>query len=368
MPNTLPKDMKRSRFTRILIKIGSSLPLNPEEERRRISAVFILLTIITATALFSVYHFYSREYFIVAWDGLGFFVSLFILFYLRKREKTEAVYWMLGVGLILFGSITTILGRTEISIFFWAFMLPIACFSVMGDKKGKVFALFYFCINFFLMIAPEQIMRSKPYTHFVIIRFSIVYIIITFIVYYYELSQQMLINYIRQEKEEFANASKLDPLTGLYNRREMWTSMEGERERQLRLSKPFTIILSDIDDFKHVNDTFGHDSGDYVLITISQLMKDVVRGIDFTSRWGGEEFLIMLVETDLDDGQNVAERIRKKIEDTEFKYNNVNIPITMTFGLSVYKGASDNIEACIKRADQALYKGKHQGKNMVVAA
>jgi diguanylate cyclase (GGDEF)-like protein len=75
----------------------------------------------------------------------------------------------------------------------------------------------------------------------------------------------------------------------------------------------------------------------------------------------------MLVETDLDDGQNVAERIRKKIEDTEFKYNNVNIPVTMTFGLSVYKEASDDIESCIKRADQALYKGKHQGKNRVVA-
>lgn len=125
---------------------------------------------------------------------------------------------------------------------------------------------------------------------------------------------------------------------------------------------------SDIDNFKDVNDKYGHDSGDYVLVTLAKLMKDMVRGIDFTARWGGEEFLIMLVETDLDDGQNVAERIRRKIEGTKFEYKDVTIPITMTFGLSVYKGASDDIEACIKRADQALYKGKYQGKNKVVAS
>ncbi|KQC08805.1 MAG: hypothetical protein APR62_03975 [Smithella sp. SDB] len=368
MQNTLPQDKTGSRFSRLLIKIGSSSPLEPYERRKRLSAVFILLTIMFATFLFSIYHFLKGHFVIFAWDCVGFFASLFILLYLRKKETSEVVDWMLGMGLVTFCSVTTIIGRTEISIFLWAFMLPIACFSVMGSKKGMAVTIIFFFINLLLMIAPEQIMHSKPYSSFIVIRFSIVYIILTFIIYYYESSQQMLISYIQHEKEEFAIASKQDPLTGLYNRREMWTRMESERERQLRLSKPFTVIIGDIDDFKNVNDTYGHDGGDYVLITIARLMKDMVRGIDFTSRWGGEEFLIMLVETDLNDGKNVAERIRKKIEDTEFKYKNVNIPITMTFGLSVYKEASDNIEACIKRADQALYKGKYQGKNRVVAS
>lgn len=293
---------------------------------------------------------------------------MFILLYLRKKETSEIVDWMLGMGLVTFCSVTTFLGRTEISIFLWAFMLPIACFSVMGRKKGMAVTTIYFFLNLLLMIIPEQMMHSKPYSSFFVIRFCIVYIILTFIIYYYEASQQMLVNYIQHEKEEFARASKQDPLTGLYNRREMWTRMESEKERQLRMSKPFTVVIGDIDNFKNVNDTFGHDSGDYILVTLAKLMKDMVRGIDFTARWGGEEFLIMLVETDLDDGQNVAERIRKKIESTEFVHKDVTIPITMTFGLSTYKGASDNIEACIKRADESLYKGKHQGKNKVVAS
>ena len=368
MQDTFPEDIKGSRFSRILIKIGSSSPLEPYERRKRISAVFILLTIITATFLFSIYHFLSGHFIIFLWDCVGFFTSLFILLYLRKKETSDVVDWMLGVGLVTFCSVTTTLGRTQISIFFWAFMLPVACFSVMGSKRGTVVTLIYFFINLFLMTAPEQIMHSKPYSSFVVIRFNIVYIILTFIIYYYESSQNMLVNYIQHEKEEFARASKQDPLTGLYNRREMWTRMESERERQLRMSKPFTVIIGDIDNFKNVNDTFGHDSGDYVLITLAKLMRDMVRGIDFTARWGGEEFLIMLVETDLDDGQNVAARIRKKIESTEFIYKDVTIPITMTFGLSTYKGAADNIDACIKRADQALYRGKYQGKNNVVAS
>ena len=368
MHDTSSQFTNGSRFSRILIKLGSSSPLEPYERRKRISAVFILLTIMSATFLFSIYHLLYGHCIIFLWDCVGFFTSLFILLYLRKKETSEVVDWMLGLGLVTFCSVTTILGRTEISIFLWAFILPVACFSVMGRKKGMAVTIIYFFLNLLLMTASEQIMLSKPYTSFVVIRFSIVYIILTFIIYYYESSQQMLINYIQHEKEEFAKASKQDPLTGLYNRREMWARMEIERERQLRMSKPFTVVIGDIDNFKDVNDKFGHDSGDYVLVTLAKLMKDMVRGIDFTARWGGEEFLIMLVETDLDDGQNVAERIRRKIESTKFEYNDVTIPITMTFGLSVYKGASDDIEACIKRADQALYKGKYQGKNKVVAS
>ena len=101
---------------------------------------------------------------------------------------------------------------------------------------------------------------------------------------------------------------------------------------------------------------------------IARLFSDQVRGIDCPSRWGGEEFLIMLVETDLEGGKKVAERIRKRIENTVFKYKDRKIPVTMTFGLSMYQGIGDNIEACIKRADNALYEGKSQGGNWVVTA
>lgn len=218
------------------------------------------------------------------------------------------------------------------------------------------------------MMAPERMMVSKPYSSYVVARYGIIYIIITLATYYYESSQQVLINYIQEEKDKYERASKLDPLTGLFNRREMMARMMNEWERQLRKGNPFAVIISDIDNFKLINDTYGHDSGDYVLKMIALIMKDQVRGIDSPSRWGGEEFLLMLVETDLDGGKNVAERIRKYIENTAFIHKGTKILVTMTFGLSIYQGDDDNIESCIKRADQALYEGKKQGKNRVVTA
>lgn len=350
----------------LLVKIGSPYRLDQGERRKRITAAFALLITMIAMVLFSVYHFYSQHYSVVALDGLGFFLSLLLLLYLRKMVKADGVYLGICSFYIVLCSITTIIGRTEISFFLWSFVLPIACFSLLGDQKGIGFTIFFFCLSLFLMTAPERMLFSKPYSSYVVARYGIIYIIITLASYYYESSQKVLINDIQQEKDKYERASKLDPLTGLFNRREMMARMENEQKRQLQNNNYFTVILSDIDNFKGINDTFGHDTGDHVLKMITLIIKDQIRGIDCFSRWGGEEFLIMLIETSLDGGQNVAERIRKKIEEAEFNYKNSNISVTMTFGLSVHQGTDDNIESCIKRADQALYEGKKQGKNRII--
>lgn len=368
MKNTFPAYIISSRFVRFLIKIGSSSPLDPLERGKRIAAVFGLLTTLIATLLFSFYHLSQCNYAIVAMDGLGFLVSLLLMLYIRKQEKATVVYMVISSFYILFCCITTILGRTEISIFFWSFVLPIACLPLLGDKKGMIASMLFFCMGLILMVAPEQIMHSKPYSSHVVIRYCIIYIVITLGSYYYESSQQMLIKYIQQEKDKYEHASKHDALTGLSNRTDIMEKMEDEQERCLRKGRPFTLIMCDIDHFKRINDNFGHDSGDYVLKMLAILFKDQVRGIDCPSRWGGEEFLIMLVETDLDGGQKVAERIRKRIENTVFKYKDTEIPVTMTFGLSMYQGTNDNMEDCIKRADNALYEGKNQGRNRVIVA
>lgn len=368
MQNNFPEYIVGSRLVRILLKVGSSSELDPEERRRRMSAVFALLIIMIAVAVFSVYHYYNGHYSMVKLDLLTFFISLLVLLYIRKREKAPIGYWIIGVGYILVFGGTTIFGRTDISIFLWAFLLPPIAFSIMGDKRGLVIAIAFFCTAIFLMTAPESVLNLAPYSFHMVVRFSIIYFMLTFIIYYYESSQQMLIRYIQQESNKFESASKHDLLTGLSNRRDILEKMEIERERHLRMGKPFTIILGDIDNFKNLNDTFGHDAGDYVLQTIGSILRNQARGIDCPSRWGGEEFLVMLLDTDVEGGQRVAERIRRKIENTNFKYKTTKLPITMTFGLSIYQGTDDNIDECIKRADKALYEGKNQGKNIVVIA
>jgi diguanylate cyclase (GGDEF)-like protein len=172
------------------------------------------------------------------------------------------------------------------------------------------------------------------------------------------------------EKEELIEqlriSSKTDPLTSLLNRRGVMESLEIEAHRFERSKKCFSIVLSDIDHFKNVNDTYGHEAGDKILVEVGKIIRENCRKQDVASRWGGEEFLILLPETDLEGGKLLAEKIRKAIESNEFFYQEQKIPITMSFGLSIFFENSKNLEDCIRYADDCLYNAKKMGRNRVV--
>ncbi|MBN1364895.1 MAG: PAS domain S-box protein [Syntrophaceae bacterium] len=205
MQNTSLKHKEGSIVIRLLEKVGGSSLLEPTERGRRILVVFFLLGMMFIMLSFSIYHFYSQHYSIFVWNGLGFFISLFILLYIRKKGKTAVIDWMVGSGVILYCSMTTIFGRTESSIFYWAFILPIVCFAVTGKNKGLVLSLLFLCINVFLMAAPEQMMHSQPYPFSSIMRFGIIYISITLGTYYYESLQKILVTDIQQHEEKYRN-------------------------------------------------------------------------------------------------------------------------------------------------------------------
>jgi len=158
--------------------------------------------------------------------------------------------------------------------------------------------------------------------------------------------------------------ARTDPLTQLSNRRDALEKIEYEEKRYERSEKPFAIIICDIDDFKSVNDRFGHDAGDEVLKTLANIMRMIVRKQDIVARWGGEEFLLMLPQTDIEGGLVLAEKIRKKVRSTEFNFNGMKIHISLTMGLSIYK-ESKTIDETISQADRALYMGKKLGKDCV---
>ena len=165
---------------------------------------------------------------------------------------------------------------------------------------------------------------------------------------------------------ELQKLAKTDPLTGLLNRRGVMEQIDREKIKFKRYNRTFALGLGDIDDFKKINDTFGHDAGDYILAEISKIMIDVGRSADMFCRWGGEEFLAILPETDLKGGILFAEKIRSQIEKHTFNFKSTIIVVTMSFGISTYKNSSST-EQCIKEADQCLYLAKQAGKNKVIS-
>jgi diguanylate cyclase len=156
-----------------------------------------------------------------------------------------------------------------------------------------------------------------------------------------------------------------DPLTKAPNRRRMRELLNAERIRFQRGMRPFTVIISDVDDFKVINDTRGHDCGDHVLVQVAAALRAVLRAQDAIARWGGEEFLFLLPDTDLRGGGIAAEKMRSAIQEANISFAGDRLGITMTFGVAVYDGKT-SLEACVRRADEALYAGKHRGKNQVV--
>ncbi len=161
--------------------------------------------------------------------------------------------------------------------------------------------------------------------------------------------------------EEQKNAMQ-DALTQLPNRLAWNQRVEYEFSRWNRYQSPLVILIWDIDDFKKVNDTYGHKAGDKVLITIATLLKDKIRETDFIARFGGEEFVMLLPETEVAQAQAVVEKLRVGIEECEFHHGEQRVGITVSGGMTQFK-KGDTPEIAFERADQFLYKAKDSGKN-----
>lgn len=153
-----------------------------------------------------------------------------------------------------------------------------------------------------------------------------------------------------------------DPLTRLFNRRFIATVLENLKEKASETKQTFSVIMIDIDNFKRINDVYGHDVGDEVLSVLAETLKGQLRDQDIVGRWGGEEFIVVLPETDLKNAVLVAEKLRKAVEDLEIGIH--RLKITISLGVSEYK-LEEEISNLIKRADSALYLAKRSGKNCV---
>jgi diguanylate cyclase (GGDEF)-like protein/PAS domain S-box-containing protein len=163
-------------------------------------------------------------------------------------------------------------------------------------------------------------------------------------------------------ESELKTLAVTDTLTQVFNRTKYYEIMQREIERTKRYNHPLSIIMFDIDHFKKVNDIYGHTVGDYVLRTLTQIVKENLRETDYLVRWGGEEFIIIAPDTDLKKAKILAERNRNASE--KYKYDHAGT-ITVSFGVTQFI-KDDNEDTVIKRVDDDLYKAKRKGRNRVI--
>jgi len=238
-----------------------------------------------------------------------------------------------------------------IVIILWIFLIPNKFINMFLISALSLFA--FFAISFIKF-------RQIPFSEFSAVVVYLLLIIAISIVSTCRMNYYKRKQYLNQK--ELMNLSVTDSLTGIYNRLKFNEELQKEIDISRRYGTDFSLVLFDFDDFKVVNDNYGHLMGDKLLIEAAELIKNSVRVTDTFARWGGEEFVILLPHTKHDMAIELAERLRKK--NSEHNFEQIG-KITCSFGITSFK-EGDNVESIMFRVDKLLYAAKLKGKNCIV--
>lgn len=299
----------------------------------------------------------STGYAITAIEVFGF-VLFFFMYFIRH----DIVSWVIGVAAMMILSLYIFVPNrvylsTLTAVFGTAGMMYCVWLNGFGSEElvGLMFVLgLPTVIGFFFALRMQKAQRHQ-----------------------YSLFQQLsainrnLQNEIKQREaleEELKRQATTDPLTGLFNRRQYEMLFNRERERCHRQHKYLSLCVADLDHFKRINDSYGHDIGDLALRHVADLFCNMLRQSDVVGRFGGEEFVLILPDTDLEQAVAVVNRLREELQTRPLKTAEGEITLTATFGVTQVNAAEETIEAVIKRADRGLYEGKGAGRNRVMTA
>ncbi len=260
-------------------------------------------------------------------------------------------------------------------------LIPIASYALLlpfrSNRRRSIFIMTasLFCglgIIYFALLPYFYPMPIKfNFTVFMVLK--IYYIVAAFgliVLETYFFVRRMVITLLDAEesKSQLSIRANFDALTGLYNRYEISRFLAGAFSNYSRYGIPLSVCMGDIDNFKQINDTYGHSTGDFVLKTVSQLMNNNIRkSMDFLGRWGGEEFLLVMPVAQRVCFERV-EILRQLIQNTEFEFGGKRISVTLTFGVAAASKDTLTPEALVDLADKMLYEGKRAGRNRTIAA
>ncbi len=249
----------------------------------------------------------------------------------------------------------------------WFFVLPSLIFYILGLKRGLIMLTILLGITAYILYIPDNLLLQTEYSTTFVHRFAGALFSVSVITYSYEYTREDGRKELLSLSQKLDQLSRKDELTGLSNRRDILEQMQNELSRFERSGNTFSVLIADIDYFKLVNDTYGHEYGDFVLTQVAATFSKNTQKRDNVARWGGEEFLIFLPETTGEQGSITAERLRSSIEKLTFIHKNKLTTITTSIGIAEYQ-PSQSLNELINIADSYLYQAKKEGRNRVKGA
>lgn len=294
------------------------------------------------------------------------FASLvyFLGYYIQKTQNNFAVSSSIiicSLYLLMFYLVYS--GGIENTGPLWIFMVAPVSLFLHGLKRGLLELSQFICILIIIMyLPPELASLSASYSAEFKTRLIYSFLTVVFLSSVYEYSRQDSYQTAAKLTKKYERLAKLDPLTKLSNRRDAMERITVEKNRLARNNQELALIICDIDHFKQINDKFGHKAGDQALVSLSELFSNSIRQQDCVARWGGEEFLFVLPQTNLSHALSFCEKLHHAIKNLYIEDNGEIISLSVSLGVSTLT-ASTCINDAINQADKYLYMAKNAGRN-----
>jgi diguanylate cyclase (GGDEF)-like protein len=327
-----------------------------------ITVNFSLTMLAVATLIYAMFNlFYNQDYpFAIVQSGASI-LSIGLLAYFKKTHNLMVTSILIEIIFVALVVTVMLVDKNSYFIFLWALLIPPVSYFVLGRILGStISSLFFVFFIISLYIYPPTLTPDYLDAN------SLANIIGSFIscgllVRYYEFSRMDTLIELQRSNGELRKLSETDKLTALYNRLKLDDMLEREIVRSEKNQKPLSVIMIDVDDFKRVNDTFGHLVGDSVLMQCAYLLKKNLPPHVVIGRWGGEEFLIICPHTDVVAAATISDNLRNLIENYAF---DGKIRFTISLGVAAWI-EGDTVDSLVRKADHAMYQAKDRGKNAV---
>lgn len=249
----------------------------------------------------------------------------------------------------------------------WMYLVPPVTMFFAGFVGGLLALITFTITCAIFLFGFNDAAFVADYTYAFKTRLLYSFLTVSFLSAFYEYSRQKSYDTALYLSEQFERQAKHDHLTNLLNRRGAQQCLDREYARMLRSKRPFSVAIADVDRFKSINDTLGHEQGDEVLRQIAKIFSSRLRGQDILARWGGEEFMFIFADTNEAGAVKALESIKEVLSKAPLDINSKQIHVTSSFGVSEVSADMDTSSA-IRRADQALYFAKDTGRNRVCAS
>ncbi len=327
-----------------------------QEHRRAVLQAMLLVTIVSALGFAGLN--FPDGMILVAWIEVALAVfAACLLVVVRRTQRVQA--WCLRFMLVLLSATIVLLGRPEVSpfAFIWLLVIPLVTHLLLGSRLGLLLSLGYMGAGALIFLyrfgGSPELVRVEVLANAVIAALTTLGMS-----HFYERTRE-------RSELKLTRLATVDPLTGLANRTRLDEVFRWEQAQARRNGTPLSVLMLDLDHFKRINDAHGHEAGDTVLVAFARMLEARLRETDLISRCGGEEFVVLLNNTDGKRAIAVAETLRRSLEQLDIEHQGKILNLTVSIGVAQYGLDGMDLDTLSRIADERLYQAKERGRNCV---